>query len=293
MKCAIVYLIQGKEENMTNLKNSLYFLFKNYLIYHMHDIIFFHEKKFNRFPEVIGAVPPPYRHRIGFKKIDFKIPEFIDVKKLQESLSNPPVFYWRGLGYRNMCRHYAIKLWDYLKDYDYYMRLDDDSFIERKIKKDFFEIMEEQSLDYIYNDYELDCPICNEGLLPFVYKYCKSNKITVNFITEINSDQKECVVSYKNNFHVSRVKFWEREDVKKFLREVDLTGNIYYKRWGDAPLHSITVQLFSKRIKQLTFDYSKKKDRYTVFIQNKVIKDLPKICEAFDYKYIKGNSYFN
>ena len=80
-------------------------------------------------------------------------------------------------------------------------------------------------------------------------------------------------VSYKNNFHVSRVKFWERDDVKKFLSEVDLTGNIYYKRWGDAPLHSITVQLFSNKIKQVTFDYSKKKDRYTVFIHNKVINN--------------------
>ena len=89
-----------------------------------------------------------------------------------------------------------------------------------------------------------------------------------------------------------RPEHW-REYYRSFLREVDLTGNIYYKRWGDAPLHSLTVQLFSNKIKQVTFDYSKKKDRYTVFIQNKVINNLPKICEAFDYKYIKGNTYFN
>ena len=40
---AIIYLIKNDTETILNLKNSLYFLYKNYLKYYPTKVIFFHE----------------------------------------------------------------------------------------------------------------------------------------------------------------------------------------------------------------------------------------------------------
>ena len=47
------------------------------------------------------------------------------------------------------------------------------------------------------------------------------------------------------NFFVSRVEWWLRPEVQRFLRAVDESSNIYTHRWGDAPIQTTALQLFA------------------------------------------------
>ena len=53
-------------------------------------------------------------------------------------------------GFNKMCRFYSYPVYKYLWEYDYAMRLDDDSFIEEEIKYDIFQDMHENGYDYGY-----------------------------------------------------------------------------------------------------------------------------------------------
>ena len=56
--------------------------------------------------------------------------------------------YKNCVGFNKMCRFYSYPVYKYLKEYDYAMRLDDDSFIETEIKYDIFEDMHKNGYDY-------------------------------------------------------------------------------------------------------------------------------------------------
>ena len=44
-------------------------------------------------------------------------------------------FFSRKQGYKNMCSFFATKVWKYIKNYDYIIRMDDDSFLHTPINE--------------------------------------------------------------------------------------------------------------------------------------------------------------
>jgi hypothetical protein len=57
----------------------------------------------------------------------------------------------RGLGYRSTCRWWILHAAKYLAPYEYYMRIDDDSFIEDILDYDPFMVMRAAGVDYAAN----------------------------------------------------------------------------------------------------------------------------------------------
>ena len=52
--------------------------------------------------------------------------------------------------------------------------------------------------------------------------------------------------------------FWNQDNVVKYLDYLDKTGNIYYYRWGDAPIHTLAIYIFSKKFEIFHINYSKR-----------------------------------
>ena len=48
--------------------------------------------------------------------------------------------------------------------------------------------------------------------------------------------------------------FWRGEAYSKFFDYLDATGGFYYERWGDAPVHSLGVTLFTDKNQIHFFD---------------------------------------
>ena len=306
VSAAICYLTQNNEIRKTYLKTSLYFLFKNFNAKYRHPVIIFHEGDFdsNSQQEIIMGIRNSCRDLVSFQaldKDDFVVPEHIDKTKLNRCLEiePKPTPYWRNEKYRLMCRWWLIHFPKYVKDYEYVMRLDDDSIIEEPIKNDLFEWAKEKDLNYSSNIIHVDCGICCYGMKEFFDNEFPDKKnnikemfteqqiplrhvsfhplrtllsITQNPLPELSDKMTVYMPTmYYNNFFITKTKFWDREDVKNILKKVDDNGSIFYFRWGDAPLQTIIVMLLSEpeKIYKSNFEYSKRLQREVFIGDNK------------------------
>lgn len=302
LKNAIFILTQNTIERKVYLKTCLYFLFKNFNKNYSYPVIIFHEGDYTDIKEqeeIIKSVREKYRGCINFKKLDeddFKIPDFIDINKMNKSIELYPVPYWRNDRYRLMCRWWLIHFNKYTDAYDYVMRLDDDSIIEEPINNDLFNLMKTKDYMYLSNILHLDCGLCCykmkdifKEILPdkrellnelFVEKRLENtNEIFKKFkeIIENVEDVKyeknyidvQMPVMYYNNFFITNTSFWKRKEVIDLMDKIDKTGNIFYYRYGDAPIQTIIVTLMEKeKITRAVFKYSKRLQRESFIDRN-------------------------
>ena len=298
MKAAICYLTQNNEVRRTYLKTSLYFLFKFFNSKYRYPVIIFHEGDYdnNAQQDILMSIRGTCRDLVSFQALDpndFTLPSHIDKVKLQRCLDIKPhpTPYWRNEKYRMMCRWWLMEFPKYVKEYDYVMRLDDDSLIEEPIKEDLFQWMKNKDLNYASNFLHVDCGICCYGMKDFFEQHFPEKKemikelfmeqkvpmravqfhpfrtilsITQNPLPELKETETLWMpIMYYNNFFMTKTSFWYQGDVKEILKKIDEDGSIFYFRWGDAPLQSLIVMLLSppEKVSKANFEYSKRLQR--------------------------------
>jgi hypothetical protein len=295
-KSAILILTQNTSEKRIYLKNCLYFLFKNFNAKYKYPVIILHEGDYTDIfqEEIIKSVRDECRSCIKFKELDkddFKTPEHIDKEKMAKSIELQPVPYWRNESYRNMCNFWLNKFTKYVSEYDYVMRLDDDSIIEENIISDLFQIMKDKELNYMSNLIHIDCGLCNFEMKEFFDNIYMDKQDTIkelfvnskvnannnpnvfnkfkklyNIINDKEYEKEEINMNgpiiYYNNFFITNMAFWNTNEVKYIVDKINKSGNIYYYRWGDAPLHTIIATLYDKdKLSKCSFKYSKRLQR--------------------------------
>jgi len=310
INAAILILTQNTVERKIYLKTSLYFLFKNFNHMYKYPIIILHEGDYKErdIQEILGGIRGDYKNLVTFKiidKEDFELPNYIDKDKLEKSINSQIVPYWRNTKYRLMCNFWLNHFTKYCDNYDYVMRLDDDSIIEETINQDLFKLCKEKDTIYMSNIVHVDCGICNYGMKELFLELFpeKKNKIDALFVkTDINknntfynkfvdlykiiNDNKEITdnieinmpIMYYNNFFITNTAFWKRTDVIKTINHINKSGNIFYYRYGDAPLQTIILSLFeSDKIVRTVFKYSKRMQRECfIDLNNNINQYMPK-----------------
>ena len=303
-KAAIFVLSQNTVERKIYLKTSLYFLFKNFNTVYKYPVIILHEGDYDERSknEIKMSIRSECRNLIKFQELDscdFVVPEHIDIDKMNKCIEVAPVPYWRNKNYRIMCYFWIKHFFKYCKDYDYVMRLDDDSIIEEKINADLFDLMEKKDLNYVSNLLHIDCSICNYGMKDFFIKLCPNSKEKLNelfidhklkndvnyfnkfkevyeIINNSKYDENEFDMSmpvmYYNNFSITKPIIWNSPEIKNIINEIDKIGYIFYYRWGDAPLQTIIMKIYNnKKLAKFSFKYSKRLQREAFEDDNKNI----------------------
>jgi hypothetical protein len=293
-KSAIFILTQNTTERKIYLKTSLYFLFRNFNAKYKYPVIILHEGDYDieSINEITTSIRRDCRYLIDFKKIDsgdFDIPKNIDEKKMNKCIDTKPVPYWRNKNYRLMCNFWINNFMKYCNDYDYIMRIDDDSIIEEPINTDIFKMIEEKGHNYMSNIIHVDCSICNYGMKEFFEKILpdKIDKISELFMEhsldsnsphfarfkklylalndkeyEGNNVNMAMPVMYYNNFFVTKTAIWKVPEITDIIDKINETGDIFYCRWGDAPLQTIIMKLYDNdKMTKLDFKYSKRLQR--------------------------------
>jgi hypothetical protein len=293
-KSAIFILTQNTTERKIYLKTSLYFLFRNFNAKYKYPVIILHEGDYDieSMNEITTSIRKDCRYLIDFKKIDsgdFDIPKNIDEKKMNKCIDTKPVPYWRNKKYRLMCNFWINNFMKYCNDYDYIMRIDDDSIIEEPINTDIFKMIEEKGHNYMSNIIHVDCSICNYGMKEFFEKILpdKIDKISELFMEhsldsnsphfarfkklylalndkeyEGNNVNMAMPVMYYNNFFVTKTAIWKTPEITDIIDKINETGDIFYCRWGDAPLQTIIMKLYDNdKMTKLDFKYSKRLQR--------------------------------
>lgn len=161
--------------------------------------------------------------------------------------------YWRRgkWNYHQMIRFWFKILFELplFKQYEYIMRLDDDSLVQG-VWINVFEEMRKKRAVYFANDEDVDLETSLPGMMRLPYtalKYAISNNITIKqpqLVVRGFADNH--ILNYFNNFEVIKLEFFRRKDVWKWIEEVDRTNGIFKYRWGDAPLRYITLAMFAE-----------------------------------------------
>ena len=222
------------EKRLIMAKNSV----KNVTTYMKLPVIIFHE-------DFTDEVKQEFLHiynNITFCKIDF----------LNNDLPYDNTVCKCSKGYMMMCRFFSgvMQSMDILKEYDSYIRMDDDSFlIEPIIDTENF-LLEANKSFYSYrtifmdNNEDVNNP---KGLFNFTYKFCKKNKLDIdslipilNKINFINGNRYTGLSPY-NNFHFSKIDLWKNPIIKEYIETIiNMNGTLLYN-WMDANIHGMII----------------------------------------------------
>jgi Glycolipid 2-alpha-mannosyltransferase len=274
---AIVILAQKKHSTYNRdsyglLVKALDLLFTNYLLIDKHyenvDIFIFHTGEFSkkdlttleqRHPEETWGTMRLVN--IG-NTLYWEVPAHL-LYDNRRKWNPPPSEY--SIGYRNMCRWYTLKLWDYFDylnrhygcEYRYIMRMDEDSFLQSPIAYDLFDYM-------VGNNFLYGFRMCSYELLQLkrVWLNYVGRHSWLKYLTDeqvplrVGNFQSLC--GMYNNWAIADLTFFLSPKVQHFFQWVDLEGVMYRERIGDLLLHSAAVYAFAPAnqvVRFLDFSY--------------------------------------
>lgn len=315
MNCCITYLFKREhisnsflsekshpnfiKDTVHNLFLSLSFLKKNCPWSINYPIHVFHDKY--GISEIEKELFLEKFNNISFHIFPSKINSSISLEKVNDEINNMKEkgLAARDLGYRKMCNWYAYDLWMHpvIKKYDYVMRLDTDSFILSEVSSDLFREIKKLNIDYIYRVAQ-EADYFTEDFFEFVkHKIIIPEKLHVDlpkFDISLLSSLDKVVKGFKklddkklfpyifNNFFVVRAKLFREGRSFKYLKTIINSGNVFYKRWGDANIHSIILALTNAKVENCTnisnFVYGKWGMKWA--LDNERRKD----CRKINYK---------
>ena len=240
----IIYLSREKDINI--LYHSLLLLHKNFNSKYKYPIVVLHDDILKTtisqlllaLNKQLGYIP-----NIKFEILNFVLPSHIST---DPSLYNPPLTQF-GIGYRHMCRLHSGELYKHesLLQYDWYWRLDSDSFILSEISYDPFDVMEQKGYEYSYlSEYEKDESFVVTGLWDTTKQFISNNNIKPISLTDKLKNGEWNLDMFYTNFEIAKFSFFRGEEYMSYYNELDKTGNLFYKRWGDAPIHWLGVHMF-------------------------------------------------
>ena len=251
MKAAIVYLVRFSERDIQDFEKSLKQLKEFFLDEFDYPVLAFHEADLDDATK--RKIIRETGVNVQFELIKFEVPKFLSHLDIPERL--PPS--GATMGYRHMCRFFSGMIFrqPVICKYDWFWRLDTDSFLLEKINYDVFKFMDDNNFEYGYNRTRLDHPGVVGGLAEATKKYLDDNNITPYFLHKYMDDNGLWYRHmYGTNFEISKVSFWQQKEVVAFFDYIDRLGGIYMRRWGDAPLHLIEVATFMPENKTHCFD---------------------------------------
>lgn len=161
---------------------------------------------------------------------NFRWPADLPLSQMQDGGFHP--------GYRLMCKFNCFHVWDYLKDYDYAFRVDEDTFIG-PIEYDIFEYMSNLNMDYLVGRFCEETHKLTNTTIPK-----KAHELLGDKWTEDMYDQTELWVPY-SNLLVARVGLFRQPEVQKFLKELTSDPMFLTHRWGDHVVMGIILKAFS------------------------------------------------
>ncbi|KAK9432730.1 nucleotide-diphospho-sugar transferase [Lipomyces doorenjongii] len=187
----------------------------------------------------------------------WSMPDWVDRQKAREcmrAMATKNILYGGSESYRHMCRFFSGFLWrhELLVDYDYYWRVEPNTQLYCDLTYDPFTFMRENNKTYGFVINLLEFPSTIESLWPTVQNFSREHpeyihpNNALDFIVDDNKNITEG--GYNNchfwsNFEIASLKFWRSQAYRDFFDFLDRTGNFYYERWGDAPVHSIAASI--------------------------------------------------
>lgn len=245
MKTCVIYTVKNDPRHLNSLKKSLRLVKANLNPYaNTPDIILFND------PGTADAI------NVITKQLDLPNTIKISPFKIEKPSYRPEIE--RRIpnvtGYKHMCRFWAGEVFKrkLVREYDYYMRLDCDSYLTRPIGYDPFQKLEDEGMIYGYisggkfKDNKKFSVGLNDEFRRFEKSFSGPTTDTVDTLEE--------GLLYYTNFEVCKVKAFSESSYLDFYDHVDKSGGIYIYRWGDHTVRYAGIHLLlgNDRVKAFT-----------------------------------------
>lgn len=154
-----------------------------------------------------------------------------------------------SLGYRDMCKFFAIDIFkdNLLKDTEYFIRLDTDSFF-LNVRKNFLEKLENINCDYAFikGTIQPEDKGVTVGFGNCLYNFCKdkdkNHEISKDYYGICQEATLKPLIFY-TNFEVIKLDWIKKDIHSKLLAHITRKKGIYFFRWGDALIRYYVVKL--------------------------------------------------
>lgn len=187
-------------------------------------------------------------------------------KAAMADLSRQNVAYAQKESYHNMCRFYSGAFYQVpeLRNFRYYWRIEPDVKFYSDVNYDVFKYLAGTGKIYGFTINIYDIHQSVKSLLPETlaflnkddnYKYVNKNG-AFQWITENRQLPEKAKYTggfstchFWSNFEIGDMDFFRGEAYTNWFNHLESTGNFYYERWGDAPVHSLGLALFADKTK--------------------------------------------
>jgi len=225
--CCIFYLVNNNPIHLKRLYDSLDCLSKNFLCKYPYTVVFGHE---GLSQDTIAEIKQHISTKHYFHKIEFTIPPYPE--HIADQIPVKFKGHWDenaffSLGYRHMCRYFSGEIFrdSFFDNVNYLLRIDCDSYFTDTVEDDIFKVMQDTKSIYASVGEDTDMDYVVDGLHDFCNNYFNENRDDIRY----NG-------MYQTHFELVDFKWFKSKVYQDFYKKIDDTGNIYIKRWGDAPI---------------------------------------------------------
>lgn len=175
-------------------------------------------------------------------------------------------------GYKIMCKFQMYYVWEYLRDYEYVIRVDEDVFVHG-FKVNTIEMMIKNNIYFSYSKLSYESHVPTNSTLPEYIKniYNLKNTYFYNHLFPYT------------NFYVTRTDIWLNPKINLIIKNIaqsDLQGEY---RWGDLPVLGCILnieKIKAKRIKKLSYLH----ESHNSYVKSNL---LSSILDRLNFKRIK------
>ncbi|CZT07890.1 related to alpha-1,2-mannosyltransferase [Rhynchosporium agropyri] len=188
-------------------------------------------------------------------KEHWSLPSWIDESRFMNSLEYLGTI---GVGkgwmvsYHHMCRWNSGFFYKhpFLGAYDWYWRVEPDVHYFCNIDYDVFRFMRDNNLKYGFNMNILDDARSFPSLWSRTRAFAAAHSNLINpdadvawlLDNENGGEYNNC--QFFSNFEIGSLNFWRGDANEAYFDWLDKAGGFYYERFGDAPVHTLSVAMF-------------------------------------------------
>ncbi|OZJ03433.1 hypothetical protein BZG36_03184 [Bifiguratus adelaidae] len=272
-KAAFVVLVRNSEqESMTSAIRNLEERFNRNFHY---PYVFLNDEPFT--PEFKEAM-----HRVSDAEMEFGLipeehwsyPAHVNqtyAAECRERMEKDGIYYGGSETYRHMCRFNSGFFFRHplLDKYDWYWRVEPGVKYYCDITYDPFIFMEKHNKLYGFVITLTEIPQTIPSLWQTTLEYARLRRLNLEprnpketstatigphsglpeptnplfpYFRQPNGDYNLC--HFWSNFEIASLNLWRSPQYMDYFNYLDKTGNFFYERWGDAPVHSLAAGLF-------------------------------------------------
>ncbi|KAI8819331.1 glycolipid 2-alpha-mannosyltransferase-domain-containing protein [Fimicolochytrium jonesii] len=154
--------------------------------------------------------------------------------------------------YHHMCRYQSGFFFKHelLKDFKYYWRVEPDVDYYCPLSYDPLLYMQKTNKKYGFNIVAPEFMATVPSLGKTVKAYMADQNITsipdtLSLMWDMTADDYNGL-HFWSNFEIASLDWFRSDEYTKLFNYLDATGNFYYERWGDAPVHSVAAGVLLK-----------------------------------------------